>query len=532
MNRLTSRVLVTLVICVPLFAGGCASVMQRIQETTGSRIENVDQLADEERAESVESEGTSAKRQDVPKSPAPHIELSDILRDEGRGEYAGDRYDRSRVLDALTRMPKGLAEDKAYAYLLGLVGENYREDVSAFDSMKNPDYRERLNAWKAYGAKEPPPEQEPPEAKQAGDQQQQPEPKKLNVVILLDASGSMGGKLGDKTKMEWAKQAIDELARSIPADTGTLQVRVFGHKGSNKTEDKELSCSVTESVYGPEKPDPLKVKPAVDAIKATGYTPLALAIQEAGKSLPQGEPGTWENQLIVISDGYENCGGDPVRAAREVHRSKALTGIHVIALDTDEQASKDLEQLAEVTGGNFQPVEKPEDLQKTLADRGNGFKNYRQPWAIRALNSLVEAHRMDERRLNRQHSMMVEKARQEYTRLDEANDFIKAQGKIDAKAWKEIGSWIDHRWKQLGGYADLRWKEIGTQLNREWLNGFREIRKEWERKGGEGQMLDHAAKSHESESLFRQMFRDYQSRGDVIRVEPGDVGNAESGERP
>jgi Ca-activated chloride channel family protein len=517
-KRMLRWVLVMFALSTALFLSGCATVIQRIQQTTGSKIEKVDELATEEQNADRETEEVNAKESDVPKSPAPYIELEDILKDEGRGEYAGDNYDRNRVMDALSRMPKGLADDKAYAYLLGLVGENYQKDVEMFDSMRNLDYHSKLEAWREFGTKEKP----PVNVKQPAEGQvpEKPaEPKKLNLVVLLDTSGSMRGKLAGKSKMEWAKQAVTELAGKLPKDNGSLELRLYGHKGSSKKEDKDVSCSSTEKVYGPEKPDPNRLKARIGNVKPAGYTPLALAIDSAGRELPQGGSGVLENQLLVISDGYENCGGDPVRAAKEIHKNKAISGIHVIGLDVEKDSERDLRQVADVTGGDYQQVEKPEDLKETLGVRAAAFQRIQDPWQLRALDALIKAHRFDEKRLNRHHAQMMEKVRREYIRLDEANNFIKAQGKIDGETWKEIGEWIDQRWKQLGGYADTRWKEIGLELDRKWEKEYRELQKDWQQQGGNQGVLEQKASQQLNENQLKQMIRDVQLREGIIRQE-------------
>lgn len=59
----------------------------------------------------------------------------------------------------------------------------------------------------------------------------------VNVEIVLDASGSMVKKIGDKTMMEIAKESIKQVLSEMPANA-KVGIRVFGHKGDNTASKK------------------------------------------------------------------------------------------------------------------------------------------------------------------------------------------------------------------------------------------------------------------------------------------------------
>lgn len=60
-----------------------------------------------------------------------------------------------------------------------------------------------------------------------------------NIAILLDASGSMAQKIGGKTKMDLAKEAVNQFVSSMP-EGSNVSLRVYGHKGSNSDNDKNF----------------------------------------------------------------------------------------------------------------------------------------------------------------------------------------------------------------------------------------------------------------------------------------------------
>lgn len=113
-----------------------------------------------------------------------------------------------------------------------------------------------------------------------------PEEKKIHFSILLDTSGSMAGKVGEKTKMDAAKEAIEQFSAQLPKNA-SVSLRVYGHKGSNEEKDKALSCGATEEIYRSARHDEIALKNALNGVKPTGWTPIASALQETKKIFPK-----------------------------------------------------------------------------------------------------------------------------------------------------------------------------------------------------------------------------------------------------
>jgi hypothetical protein len=523
-NKAISAVFIPF-LSLTLAIGGCAPVIERIQQTTGNRIEKVDQLSIDDTKPDEAAKNTPPPAENLPKTPAPNIDLKDILNDDGVGEFSGDRFDQAKVNLALDRMPKGLSEDKVYAYLLGLVGENYRTNVEGFDRIKERDYGEKVAAWRDLKGKEPAFPQPNPSGKPAKQPEAPKPPKKANIVLLLDASASMKGTWNGKAKMDWTQEAIKQFAASLPANTSVFQLRVFGHKGSGKKEDKELSCSSTEKVYATVPVNPAKLNEALSKVKPTGYTPLALALFSAGQDFIPGAPAAVENRVLIISDGSENCGGDPVQIARQLHRSGMLALVHVIGLNVDADAEDQLRKVAESTGGDYVNVTNADELKRVLSTYVQSLSKINDPWPVREMDALAQAHFSDEKRLDSEHQAMVNKVEQEYRRLDHANDYIKAKGKIDGNTWIEIGNWIDRRWQQLGHYADQRWLETSQQLDDKWKKENEEVKKDWLGNGGKkedfNRLLQQYLKADQELEQARQAQTRAQTREGRARVEVG-----------
>lgn len=205
-----------------------------------------------------------------------------------------------------------------------------------------------------------------------------PVPKRL--LIAVDASGSMAGSAGDVSKMEAAKSAVDRFLGTLP-ETIDVGLVAFGHTGTNEESGKALSCEGVE-VLAPSGSDRQTIGAHLDALTATGWTPLADAIIAAGTEL-QASDVEGEQVVYVVSDGEETCGGDPVAAARALNEGEIRAVVNIIGLDlpaTDRQA---LEAVAGAGGGVFEGVSNAEELFDAL---GVQARNIGEMTRVRAMS--------------------------------------------------------------------------------------------------------------------------------------------------
>ena len=70
----------------------------------------------------------------------------------------------------------------------------------------------------------------------------------MNVLVILDGSGSMGKNIGGQTQMEAAKKAIVQFVGDLPKEAN-VGLRVYGHKGTGSSADKAMSCSSSDLLY-------------------------------------------------------------------------------------------------------------------------------------------------------------------------------------------------------------------------------------------------------------------------------------------
>jgi Ca-activated chloride channel homolog len=187
--------------------------------------------------------------------------------------------------------------------------------------------------------------------------------KQLNVLIALDASGSMNEAVVGDRKIDVARAAITRFLGTLPKES-KVGLLVFGHKGSNREKDKTVSCAWVETIYEVSALDQAQFRHAIESFQPTGYTPIAGALGHSGKilSASAGE----RNLVYLVTDGIETCGGDPVAAARALHASKIKAVINIIGFNVGSTEQQQLKAVAMAGGGSFFTANNADELNKVF----------------------------------------------------------------------------------------------------------------------------------------------------------------------
>jgi Ca-activated chloride channel homolog len=177
------------------------------------------------------------------------------------------------------------------------------------------------------------------------------------VILVLDASGSMRGKIDGKSKMDIAKAVVGRIVKSWnPADE--LGLVVYGHR-------KKGSCDDIEVLREPGALDAAQYMKSVNGLNPKGKTPMTQAVRMAAESLQYTEK---KATVILVSDGIETCDADPCAVAEELAKAGVELKVHTVGFGLDDQgAVAQLRCLAEKTGGTFTTANNEADLQKALA---------------------------------------------------------------------------------------------------------------------------------------------------------------------
>ncbi|WP_177199250.1 vWA domain-containing protein [Planifilum fulgidum] len=389
-----------------------------------------------------ESGGTNASSKPQVKQAANNVE--DMLR-EGPGKYAGDKYDEEKVKAELDKLPNNLTADEAYSHLVALLAEDYKPELEILNKF---DTTIRTNIKKPGGVNTPEGEL----------------PKQVNVEILLDASGSMAGRVSGGVKMDLAKGAIRNFVSKLP-EGAQVALRVYGHKGSNQQKDKELSCKSTEVVYPLGAYDESSFQKSLDKFRPTGWTPLAAAIEQAKSDLSGKTGEKVENIIYVVSDGIETCGGDPVKAAKELHQSEIQAIVNIIGFDVDNEGQRALKKVAEAGGGKYTTVNTGEDLRKHLEEE---YERLADEWEMWGTESYLEASKLWSEKwetLDKAEVTMIDKYARERDRMLKAKDYLAEKGKLEEESTKyTLDEKIWDRWRLFNKYRLDNFGRLKDQL--------------------------------------------------------------------
>jgi Ca-activated chloride channel homolog len=162
------------------------------------------------------------------------------------------------------------------------------------------------------------------------------------TLFLLDASGSMAGSVGGGVdKMTAAKDSLVEYVLGTP-DSVDLGLVTYGHQGDNTDAGRPASCAGVEVFAPPGELTAENVDVTVGQFAATGWTPIAGALDASGPLLVEAIEsaraegvGSPRSRVVVISDGVETCGGDPVASARALTELGIEVVVDVIGFDID-----------------------------------------------------------------------------------------------------------------------------------------------------------------------------------------------------
>ena len=131
------------------------------------------------------------------------------------------------------------------------------------------------------------------------------------------------------------------------------------------------------------------IERAVAGFSPRGQTPLAYSLEQVAHDFA-GVEG--ERAVVLVTDGIESCGGDPVAAARAL-QERGPVPVHVIGFGLGKSEDEDaasLRAIADASGGRFVTAGSAEELRDALsATVGTAFRVMRggQPVAQGSLGA-------------------------------------------------------------------------------------------------------------------------------------------------
>ncbi|MDO8553654.1 MAG: VWA domain-containing protein [Candidatus Micrarchaeota archaeon] len=168
-----------------------------------------------------------------------------------------------------------------------------------------------------------------------------------SYLIIIDASTSMDDYLPEGVaKIDAAKSAaIDFVDSSSGQDFAVMRFNGCPDDGNPKTGTIRVVQDFTT--------DKTSITSSINAITTGDYTPIAEAIAE-GRTYVQSEKNG-QGTIILLTDGEENCGGDPILEAQKTFQ-QGIAVINVVSYSIDESEVSIVEQHKEIAragGGKY-----------------------------------------------------------------------------------------------------------------------------------------------------------------------------------
>lgn len=178
---------------------------------------------------------------------------------------------------------------------------------------------------------------------------------KKNVVIVLDASGSMKSRMSGTSvvKMDAAKQALLKVLKTVPDDT---QIGVLVFSAGNLKKDEEWIYPL-----GPR--DDARLQAAINRPQPYGKTPLGAYIKKGADRLLEErtkQMGYGTYRLLVVTDGQASDSDYMRRNVPEV----IARGITMDVIGVDMRSNHMLATQAH----SYRAANNPQELERAIAE--------------------------------------------------------------------------------------------------------------------------------------------------------------------
>jgi Ca-activated chloride channel family protein len=157
---------------------------------------------------------------------------------------------------------------------------------------------------------------------------------RVQVLLIFDASRSMSNAYGRDTRMATGKSLFTRLVDSLAVQEDVeLALRIYGGSVAYPPGDCRDSRLVVP--FGPGNTSALK--DTVLALRPTGITPIAHSLEQAPRDFGTSAD---ERIVILITDGIEECDGDPCAVALRLRQYGIALRPFIIGVGIDRAQAK------------------------------------------------------------------------------------------------------------------------------------------------------------------------------------------------
>ncbi len=167
--------------------------------------------------------------------------------------------------------------------------------------------------------------------------QKKPVAKPTRILFVFDASKSMNSKHGNLSRMDGAKDLFFRFIDSLSRDkTMQFALRMYGHTVKYPPGDCRDSKLVVPFSAGNKE----LIKQKVREARPTGITPIEHSLTEAANDFNDNKTN---NIVILITDGIEECGGDPCKSRQKLMTKGIIFKPFIIGIGLSPEQIKTFE---------------------------------------------------------------------------------------------------------------------------------------------------------------------------------------------
>jgi Mg-chelatase subunit ChlD len=179
-----------------------------------------------------------------------------------------------------------------------------------------------------------------------------------NVLFILDSSGSMWEQVEGIPKIVIAKRVLNDTLSALPSDT-RLGLMTYGHRRKGDCKDIEMLSPI-----GAAKSAEIAAK--VRALTPKGETPIAAALLQAAGVLKTFSSD--HNHIVLITDGAEECRGDPCAAARELAAAGLDVHVNVVGFNLKQKERDAVACIAREGHGKYYDAKDQKSLSAAMVE--------------------------------------------------------------------------------------------------------------------------------------------------------------------
>ncbi len=195
------------------------------------------------------------------------------------------------------------------------------------------------------------------------------------TLIIFDQSASMYEPFEGQMKFKAAKSAVRKVLANLN-DNEYIGLRTIGinpeKMALNPVVTTKTLCTATALLNRISLSNKANIDKSIDYIIPSGMSPIQYTLQTALES--DFHVGTDIKRIILVTDGYENCNGDPCSYIRRQMMRRNDLVIDIVAIGVNDRDAKLLQCLTDTTHGTFININTPSDIPVSINSLFNNPK--------------------------------------------------------------------------------------------------------------------------------------------------------------